>query len=136
MLKRLLFGLTIATQAALFYSPYAQASPGDIGGEPVKAISPISSYPSVFSQTYIYPYGGAPSLLIVTPGYPYNRIETAPIGHYPRTVIVTPPVVAPIVPYSYYSPYPYYSKPYCGSRFGVTIGKSFSLSSGTISGCW
>jgi hypothetical protein len=126
MLKPLLFGLALSAQAVVFCCPSVHAAPGDIGGAPVKAISPINdSYlASPAPQNSSGDIGGAP-VRAIAPLPSYSTV-------YSQTYLQ--PSIIIISPVHY--PYPFYSRPDCGSNFGVSIGRSFSLSTGTLLSCW
>jgi hypothetical protein len=155
MLKR--FSLLAAFAIAALAKP-AIASSVDIGGDPVKAISPEPSSSTVYSQTDFYPFSAAPSVVIVTPISPYNTVVpySVPYGNVPYNYVphqsvpynrspdttgrvvtrhrVHQPrtvIVTPNVPTQIITT-PSYSR-YCGSSFGLSTG-SFSISSS--SGCW
>jgi hypothetical protein len=85
MLKSLLIALSIAS----LFSGRAIAS--DIGGAPVKAVTPQASYSTIFSQTnFIDPFGIPRSIIIVAPPVTYDSFGIVSTPHYPQTVIVTP----------------------------------------------
>jgi hypothetical protein len=157
MLKR--FSLLAAFAIAALAKP-AIASSVDIGGDPVKAISPEPSSSTVYSQTNFYPFGPAPSVVIVTPvapysgyyngyyntpynavvpyGVPYSNVPHNNVPHHNGRIVtghrVHQPrtvIVTPNVPTQIITT-PSYSR-YCGSSFGLSTG-SFSISSN--SGCW
>lgn len=128
MLARLslLFALVIGTMPLMVEG--AIASP-DIGGAPVKAITPETTYSTIYTQTnFVDAFGSPQTFILIKPNITYSRIS---INH-PRTVIVTPNIQTPIVPFG--SGYPR-SISSCGnSLLTLSSGRTLSFNSG--SACW
>ncbi len=136
MLKRLFLMIALSVSALPVSKGIAIASPGDIGGAPVKAVPTPTTYTPIYSQTnYIDQFGVPQSIIIVAPTYTYDSFgfSSIPSVSYPQTVIVTPNrqtttirgLLIPSVP----------SHSSC-NRFTLGLESGRSVSIHSSSGCW
>ncbi len=138
MLKRLFLMIAVSVSAISIGGGGAIASPGDIGGAPVKAVPTPTTYTPVYSQTnYIDQFGNSQAIIIVAPTVTYDSfgfVSTPSIG-YPQTVIVVPPRQTTYIRGFANHGVPFYHQSSCNQlTLGLASGRSVSINSG--SGCW
>lgn len=145
MLARLslLFAIVIGTMP--FASERAIASP-DIGGSPVRAITPQATYSTIYSQTnFVDSFGNSQTFILINPDLGYDRFE---ITHppvvtntlTPQTIIAAPVIQTVIsAPILQTSIAPFRSRhrrsTSCGTT-SLTLSSGRTLSFGSGLGCW
>ena len=138
MLKRLFLIVALSVFAIPIHGGGAIASPGDIGGSPVKAVPTPTTYTSIYSQTnYIDQFGVPQSIIIVAPTYTYDSFgfsSTSSVS-YPQTVIVTPNRQTTTIRGLLIPNVPFHPSRSCNQlTLGLASGRSVSIHSS--SGCW
>ncbi len=138
MLTRLFLLIACSISTTPLFVGGTIASPGDIGGAPVKAVPTPTTYTPIYSQTnYIDQFGVPQSIIIVAPTYTYDSFgfsSTFSVS-YPQTVIVNPNRQTTTIRGLLIPSVPYYPSQSCNQvTLGLASGRSVSIHSS--SGCW
>ena len=138
MLNRLFLLIACSISATPLFVGRAIASPADIGGAPVKAVSTPTTYTTVYSQTNYTDQFGIPQSIIIIPStvtHDSFGFVSTPSTLYPQTAIVSLNIqtttvrglLRPNVPF-----HPFQSSNCNRLTLGLSSGRSVSVSSG----CW
>ena len=137
MLNRLFLLITCSIAITPFLVEESIASPADIGGAPVKAVSIPTTYTTVYSQTnYVDQFGTPQTIIIIPSTVTYDSFgfsSTHSMG-YSQTVITTPSVQTTTVRGLLKLSTPFH--PFQSSCNQLTLGLASGRSVSVSSGCW